>query len=60
MAHIPSGTTQELELVTFRQALEAADTPSDDLHWHQPLHGQTRRAGQYPQIRGAHCLGERV
>ena len=29
MAHIPSGTTQELELVTFRQALEAADTPSD-------------------------------
>ena len=28
MAHIPSGTTQELELVTFRQALEAADTPS--------------------------------
>ena len=30
MAHIPSGTTQELELVTFRQALEAADTPSDE------------------------------
>ena len=29
MAHIPSGTTQELKLVTFRQALEAADTPSD-------------------------------
>ena len=30
MAHIPSGTTQELKLVTFRQALEAADTPSDE------------------------------
>ena len=30
MAHIPSGTTAELELVTFRQALEAANTPSPD------------------------------
>ena len=30
MAHIPSGTTRELELVTFRQALEAADTPSEE------------------------------
>ena len=28
--HIPSGTTAELELVTFRQALEAANTPSSD------------------------------
>ena len=28
--HIPKGTTQELELVTFRQALEAANTPSDE------------------------------
>ena len=28
--HIPSGTTAELELVTFRQALEAANTPSED------------------------------
>ncbi|MBP3305071.1 MAG: DUF1643 domain-containing protein [Oscillospiraceae bacterium] len=27
--HIPKGTTAELELVTFRQALEAANTPSD-------------------------------
>ena len=26
--HIPTGTTQELELVTFAQALEAANTPS--------------------------------
>ena len=26
--HIPSGTTQELELVTFAEALEAANTPS--------------------------------
>lgn len=28
--HIPKGTTAELELVTFREALEAANTPSDD------------------------------
>jgi len=29
MAHIPSGTTAEMELVTFRQALKAANTPSE-------------------------------
>ncbi len=28
--HIPSGTTAELDLVTFRQALEAANTPSTE------------------------------
>ena len=28
MAHIPSGTTAELELVSFRDALEAANTPN--------------------------------
>ena len=28
--HIPQGSTSELELVTFRRALEAADTPSPD------------------------------
>lgn len=28
--HIPNGTTAELELVTFAQALEAANTPSPD------------------------------
>ena len=28
--HIPSGATTELELVTFRQALEAANTPSQE------------------------------
>lgn len=28
--HIPKGTTLELELVTFQQALEAANTPSED------------------------------
>ena len=28
--HIPSGATTELELVTFRQALEAANTPSEE------------------------------
>ena len=28
--HIPSGTTAELELVTFQQALEAANTPNPD------------------------------
>lgn len=30
MAHIPSGTTAELELLTFRQALEAANTPCEE------------------------------
>ena len=30
MAHIPSVETRERELVTFRQALEAANTPSGD------------------------------
>ena len=29
MAHIPKGNTAQLELVTFRQALEAANTPND-------------------------------
>ena len=28
--HIPKGTTAELELVTFQQALAAANTPIDD------------------------------
>ena len=28
--HIPKGTTMDLELLTFRQALEAANTPSPD------------------------------
>ena len=28
--HIPSVTTDQLELVTFRQALQAANTPSDE------------------------------
>ena len=30
MAHIPSGTTAELSLVTFRQALAAANTPTPE------------------------------
>ena len=30
MAHIPNGTTSQLELVTFQQALAAANTPSAD------------------------------
>ena len=28
--HIPNGTTNDLELLTFRQALEAANTPSQE------------------------------
>ncbi len=28
--HVPSGSTQTLELVTFKQALEAANTPNPD------------------------------
>ena len=34
--HIPSGNTTQLDLVTFQQALAAANTPSDDYdigHW---------------------------
>ena len=30
MAHVPSVTTDKMELVTFRQALEAANTPSEE------------------------------
>ncbi len=30
MAHIPSGTTSDLEVLTFQQALEAANTPSEE------------------------------
>lgn len=30
MPHIPKGATAQLELVTFRQALDAANTPSPD------------------------------
>ena len=30
MAHIPSGATADMKLVTFRQALEAANTPSEE------------------------------
>ena len=30
MAHVPSVTTDQMELVTFRQALEAANTPSTE------------------------------
>ena len=30
MGHIPRGTTAQLELLTFRKALEAANTPSDE------------------------------
>ena len=30
MAHIPSGTTAEVEVLTFQQALKAANTPSHE------------------------------
>ena len=30
MAHIPSGATTDLELLTFQKALEAANTPSEE------------------------------
>ncbi len=36
--HIPQGTTAELELVTFRQALECANTPSPDYDIHTWLY----------------------
>ena len=30
MAHIPSGTTAQIDVLTFREALESANTPSPD------------------------------
>ena len=30
MAHIPNGTTAQIDLVTFREALDAANTPNED------------------------------
>ena len=36
--HIPSTTTDQLELVTFRQALEAANTPNEDYDIHRWLY----------------------
>ena len=36
--HIPKGTTAQLELVTFRQALEAANTPSESYDIHKWLY----------------------
>lgn len=36
--HIPKGTTDQLELVTFRQALAAANTPNDVYDIHQWLY----------------------
>ena len=30
MAHVPTGTTKELQLLTFQDALTAANTPSDE------------------------------
>jgi len=38
MAHIPSGATAELELLTFQQALESANTPSDEYDIHKWLY----------------------
>ena len=38
MAHIPSGATADMELVTFRQALEAANTPSEEYDIHKWLY----------------------
>ena len=30
MAHIPSGTTAQIDVLTFREALASANTPSAD------------------------------
>ena len=30
MAHIPSGTTAEIDVLTFQEALKAANTPNPD------------------------------
>ena len=39
MAHIPSGATAELELLTFQQALDAANTPSQEYDITRWLYG---------------------
>jgi len=36
--HIPNGTTQQLQLVTFQEALEAANTPSEEYDIHKWLY----------------------
>ena len=36
MAHIPSGDTATLELLTFADALKAANTPSDEYDIEKP------------------------
>ena len=38
MAHVPTVATTELELLTFRQALEAANTPSTEYDIHKWLY----------------------
>ena len=38
MAHVPTVATTELELLTFRQALEAANTPSEEYDIHKWLY----------------------
>lgn len=38
MAHIPSGTTAELDLLTFEEALRSANTPSEEYDIHKWLY----------------------
>ena len=69
--HIPQGTTAELELVTFQQAvcpqlllrvpvyLGNPGKESSDLYRYQSLYCQSGRFGQYAEIRRAYRCGQR-
>ena len=62
MAHIPKGATSELELLTFREALAAADTPCEEYDIHKWLYAPNFYS-EYRYIlgtRGSHpliCIG---
>ena len=60
--HIPSGNTDLLEIMTFRQALEGADTPNEDYDIHRWLYAPNEYA-EYRYILGTRgknpliCIG---
>ena len=52
--HIPKGTTDQLELVTFQDALEAANTPSSDYDIQKWLSKTL-----HMQMTAIYCLGSK-
>ncbi len=60
--HIPSGTTDLLEILTFKQALEGADTPNEDYDIHKWIYAPNVYA-EYRYILGTRgknpliCIG---